>query len=834
MCEGLLRLTVDRIFPAPQSSTLSADVDNESLDSDTPERTGILPEAGSGGEAQANQVHIFGKWRPVTTTTPSCPNKEHSETLSSYLDSKPVLDARVVAVNPSAQGFSLRGRHLTRRSLARAERGVLEVTAVQVLTAWWRSIAEERRKIRSRKLRAIAEINTWVARLITRRRALRACFERSASVIQVLWRRASARMSKARNLATACILVQTMWRRWQLDQRCSARLFRSKVSSGLQTWARAVLSRRQKAKRIIIRAVITATTRQKGKRHAAAVIVGGLKMACNRRRRSRLQLQRFARMPCLLQVRLTALSSARIAHVESIAATIVARAIKRGVARAIFIRATLAVRTLQCWSRRMLQRWKDQYAATVMIQQAWRQAKQRRIRATGKLSCMTDIHLRRDFSLGVAEDAPLKCEAATAAEVSTTNTPVCAVALGKVTSDGHQHDSTPVGVAMLDVSGSWTLGSFIPHSQVDGTIQPGSQCPRIYSPAHNTAEKHVTRSLLVPVDDGEYDTSLAFCNELLSLATTAREGWTDPALCLGNGGMQICHSHSCRDSHHSYNEGHCGTAVITIRGPGSNSGTTSCQRSNGCDAGVEGGQRSRRRPTPRTTGPKQSWATHERILELEDILPNLKHHRHDTLLEGKRRGRSELLRQYEESDGIWHTTKRINGCRGLGDATSDGYCCDMRFPYPPAGGAQPISTRAPCMRRLTQSRRTPRKADDGFRPACQAFREANHRGKEAGSIDCAPPPSSSGIRLASQDGARNPSIGRNRKPTAQTVSGFTSAKHHSRKGPPSRSARAKDRAKRGVGVQDFRYNSTMLRGRGGSIRYRGDGGVLEMLAFMEA
>lgn len=843
MCEGLLRLTVDRIFPAPQSSTLNVDADDGRPDSDTPERIG-LPEMGSGSEVQANQAPRFGKWKPITMTTRSASKKESSETLSSSLDGAPSLDACVGVRNPSAQLFSLRGRHLTKRSLARAERGVREATAVKVLTAWWRSTAEECRKIRSRKLCAIAEINKWVVKLIARRRRLRANSEQSARVIQALWRRASARMWETRSLVTACVVVQTMWRHWQLNHRCNSRRIRRKVSSGFQNWARVVLSRRQKAGKTILRAVIAATTRQKGKRQAAAVIVRGLEMACNRRRKSRLQLQRFARMPCLLQVRLAALCFARVARVQNMAATIVARAVRRAVARSAIVRVTFAVRTLQFWSRRVRRRWKQRYASAVMLQQAWRRAKQRGIWATAKLTCMADVLSRRDFSRAVAEESPLKDTAtAVAAEVSTANAPVCTVAMGKLALDGHQHGSIPVGVAILDLSGSGNLGKLIPSNQVNGATREGnSQYFRSSTPTYSTAEEHVTHSLPVPVD-GQYGTSLVFSDELLSPATTTREDWTDPDLCVADGGAKTYHSHASGDSVLSHNEGHCRT-MVTARGSASYSGTTSSQRNNGCHAGVEDGQRPRR-STPRTVGPKKGTllATHERsggILSLEDILPDFKRRRQTTLLEGKRCGRSEVLHQYKQSNRVrHHRTKRANESQGLGDAraTTAFHSCDKGFPYPPAGGAQPINTRAPCTRRRTRTHRAQGKADAGIKPS-HAISGINHRGKVGGRIDCAPPPFSYGCRTTPQgDDAHKPSIGRNGTPTVKT-SGTPSAKSHSRTGPStsSRSASAKENyTKIGVGVQGVRHSSTMLRSRGGSsIRFKGGGGVLEMLAFMEA
>lgn len=831
MCEGLLRLTVDRIFPAPQSPTLNVDGDDERLDSDTPKRVGT-PEPGSGGEDQANQVHLFGKWRPITTQSPPGSKKEQYETSSSSLDDNPIIDTCVGARNPSAHVFSLRGRHLTRRSLARAERGVREATAVKVLSTWWRSTAEERRTTRSRKLCAIAEINKWVVKMIAQRRALQAKSERSATVIQTIWRQASARKSEARNLATACIIVQTMWRRWQLIQRCNSRRIQRKVSSRFQTWAGDLLSRRRKAGKTILRAVISLTTRLKGKRYATAVVTRQLKMACTRRRRSRLQLQRFARMPCLLKVRLAALSSARIACVCSKAANIVVRAVRRNAVQSSTLRATLAARTLQCWSRRMLRRWKARFAATLMIQQAWRRAKQRRISALGKLSCFVEDH-SRGYSLAVAGESPPETVAkATAAAEWSINAPVCAIALGKVASDGHQQGSTSVGIPVLDVSGSGNLGTFFPRSQVNGTKKAGdSPSPRCSTPTYRTAEEHVTGSLPVAVD-GEYDTSPSSSNELLSLATTTREGWTDPDLCLAEGDMQSCHSHSSGDCVLSYNEGHCRTVVPT-RGSGPYSGTISCQMSNGCTDGGEDGQRSRRL-TRRTVGPRKGKprTTHERsggILSLEDILPNLRRRRQNSLLEGKRCGRSEVLRQHKH---VRHTTIKGNKLQRLGDtpATSGDYCSDTGCPYPPAGGAQPINTHAPCsMRKLTQ--RALGKADARIKLASHGFGGRNNRDKTAGSIDCAPPPFSFGFLVAPQNDIHRPRIGRNCTRTAKTISGLASAKRHSREGTPSRSARTTDNAKGGVGAMGVRHGSTMLRGRGGSIRCKG--GVLEMLAFLE-
>ncbi|CBN79245.1 tubulin-tyrosine ligase family protein [Ectocarpus siliculosus] len=210
MCEGLLRLTVDRMFPALQPPSSCGGVDPESNDSDSLK--------------QAEDQHCSGKWRPI------CPSTVGHES---------VVDVGQSIGRPSAEVLSLRGQHLTKKGLARAERGVREATAANVLRAWWLSRADECRETRSKKSHAIAEISPWIIRLIARRRrrALQAKKERSVRVIQAGWRRASARMLETRShiaRVAVCVVLQTMWRRRKLERCYRFRQTRCKVSSGLR------------------------------------------------------------------------------------------------------------------------------------------------------------------------------------------------------------------------------------------------------------------------------------------------------------------------------------------------------------------------------------------------------------------------------------------------------------------------------------------------------------------------------------------------------------------------------------------------------------------------
>lgn len=772
MCEGLLRLTVDRIFPAPPPPASNVDT---SMDASG---------AASCSKVQVKQARHFGKWRAITKVPPSSSHKQKQCETSSP------SDARGGVRNPNAQVFSLTGRHLTRRSLTRAERGVREATAVKVLTVWWRSIADACRKTRSRKLWAMVQISAWVIKIVSRRRrkALRSKLERSARVIQARWRRATEVRRLAARMA-ACVVVQTVWRQRQCIRRCTSRRVRRRVFTGLQSWARLIVSRRQTmARKTIIRAIIAAMTRCASKRYAAAVIMRGLEITCNRRRQSRLRLQRFARTACLLRVRLAALSLARVDRVQSGAATTIAWAFRRSLTRSAIVRAAFAARALQSWSWRVLWRWEKRFTSTVIIQQAWRQ---RRIRQL----------------LAVAEQQPRKSSVKTvAAEPATaTNVRVCAVDQGEFMARDD--------VAVLDTSGSEKVGQVSPPRRQANSLPLAGYSDASYcSLPDRSVEEENTHSLRVPVHGGN-GTSLALCNQLVSPATTARENWSDPDLCLADGGAQS--SHVSEDGSLSYNETHCAT-MVTARGSTFLSG-----RSNPRTARRKGGDAM---AIDETSGG---------ILDLENILPDfIKRRQRSSLSKGKHRGWSEVSRQSMQFKGIRYRTI-ADGSRGLGDGwvTPDVRSRDEGLPYPPAGGMQPIDTRAQwTTRRWARTQGSEGRVGVAMKPAPGVLNQGNHRGEEAGSSHCEPRPLNSRCRSASRGDDHNSRLGWNRVPAKEVSSGRTGTKsRRSRVGLSSRHAAAKNNAKKEVGVRGAEDSL------GSSIRWKGEsGGVLEMLAFMEA
>lgn len=780
MCEGLLRLTVDRIFPAPLPPASNVDVDDGSLDLDTSTKIDASG-AASCSEARENHARRFGKWRPITKAPPPSPHN-HNQSESSFPP-----DARGGVRNPSALVFSLSGRHLTRRSLARAERGVREATAVNVLTVWWRSIADERQKTRSRRLCAMAQIGAWAIKIAARRRR-RALRSKSARVIQARWRRAREVRSLAARMA-ACVVVQTVWRQWKCKRRRTSRRVRRRVFSGLRSWARSVLSRRQSMARMtIIRVIVAAVTRHATKRHSAAVIMRGLETTCSRRRQSRLRLQRFARVPCLLRVRLAALSLARVDRVQRRAVSTITGAFRRALARSAVVRAALAARTLQLWSRRVLWRWEKRSTSTVTIQLAWRQ---RRIRQ----------------SVAVPKQPPRKSAVKTVADgaSTSTNVQVCAGDPRKLVAAD--------GAVVLDISGSENMGQVTPRRQANSVPLAGHLYPLHCSPPDKSIEENNTHSLRVPVD-GENGTPLALCDQLVSPATTTPENWTNPDPCLADGSVQSYRSHVSGDGSLSCNEIHCATTVVTAR-------------------------RSPpllRKGTPRTAGRGGGGAMATRegsrgILDLETILPDFIKRREKVVpSEGKERGWSESSRQNMQlRDSRYRAT--ADGSRGFGDGRTMPVfrSRDEGLPYPPAGGTQLIGTRAKwTTRRWSRTQGGEGRVGVAMKPASERFSKGSHRGKAAGSFHCRSPPRNSGCRSATKGDGDSLSIRWNKTPVKEVPSGGTGAKNRrSRVGPSSRRAGAKTR---GLGVQGA--SDSLL---GSRVRWKGDsGGVLEMLAFMEA
>lgn len=817
MCEGLLRLTVDRIFPAPPPPVPEVHNDGTSFDSYT--RT-TSTDASSSGDDDARHLKLqrkkrarhFGKWRPITKKENPSKSSSHKRNNPSQTSSSPPSDTRGGGVrNPSAQVFSLTGRRLTRRTLARAERGVREATAAQALTVWWRLLADDCREARSRKLWTTARISAWATKIVARRRRRRALVE-----------------ARSRSERSARV-IQARWRQRRRNRRRAYRRVRRQVSSGLQSWARLVLSRRQDmARETILRAVAAAMTRHANKRHhaAAAAIVRGLETACDRRRQSRLRLQRFARTPCLLRVRLAALSLARVARVDQRvrngAATILARALRRALARSAVVRAAFAARTLQSWYRTLLWRWAMRHTSAVTIQQAWRQRR-----------------IRRWLAEAEQPPSPKSAVITAATDASTaTNTPACAVVPGKLTVAAD-------GPAVLDPGGSQNVGQSSPRGgkKANNSSVPlaghSSYASRLSPPDRPAAEDKAHIFRVPSVDGGGANgMSSALCDQLVSPATTARENWSDPDLCLIDGdGAQSCRgiSHASRDGGGSSSgslsdkETSCATATVTAapRSPPL-SGRSSTPRA------AAGGTERRKETAPDESPPGG-------ILDLEDILPDiLKRRRRDKPWES-----TKPREATQQVMGIVRYRPVADGPRGPdhGRVTPPPAFCgrDERLPYPPAGNMHPIidTHRAQCVTRRSARGRggDGRVAGVATKPAPELCNHRNrkHRGEEvAGSFRCRSRPRNSGCRRSPKgDGHNYSSFGRGGTPAtsgeffAGPTGGMSS---RSRVGPSSRRAGAKKSAKRGVGVRGPRDDL------GSSVPWEagGSGCVLGMLAFMEA
>lgn len=779
MCEGLLRLTVDRIFPAPTPPASNVDLDDTSSDSDTRETIKSLG-ASSRSKAQGQQARQVGKWRSITKAPPSSPHEQNQSMVSSQ------SDARGGVRNPSAHVFSLTGRHLTRRSLERAERGVREATAVRALTAWWRSKADEYRKARSRKLLAVTRIDAWVIKIVARRRreALRFQSERSASVIQARWRRAVEVRRLAARVA-ACVAVQTVWRQWQRKRRCISRYVLRKVFTGLQSWARLTLSHRKNmARKVVLRAIIAAMTRQTSKRQAAAVIVRVLETACNRRRQSRRRLQRFARMPCLLRVRLEAFALARVDRVQRGAATVIARAFRRSSTRSAIARAAFAAHTLQLWSRRVLWR-RERSRSTVIIQQAWRQRKIRR-------------------SLAAAQP-PQKSAIKTVSIKTSTGKSIPAFPV-----DPWELMARDGAAVLDDTSGSEHVTRLCPRWQAHIVPLAGQSPASHCSPPDGFVEESNTWN-------GEKGASATPCDQWVSPATTARERWSDPDLCLTDVAAQSCRSHVCEDGSSSYNETHCSTStVVTVQSAAPLSGRT----------------------TPRTPARKQRRNDETVIddssggvLDLETILPDILKRRQKVFpFKGYQGSWSETLRQNTRLKGIRHRAI-AEGFRKSGDrrATPASGDLDERWPYPPAGGMQSVDTRAQRIRsRWARTQGVGGRVSLAVKKPPELSSQGNRRSEAADSFHRGPRPLKPGRRSARRGEEDNFSLGWNR--TAAKEGSAKGARHRrSRVGPPGTRATAKKSEQGGMGVLGARD------GLGSRMRWKGaSGGVLEMLAFMEA
>lgn len=434
MCEGVLRLTVDRIFPPPRHPS-SADVKTSIYSDADYEATNTMDtgDAGQKNESKKGESHPrdnershpFGKWTrisfPTSSSCSSKPDREpHQDTArpsstgESSSFSSPTSEGHVLttadAVYRNAQVFSVRGRHLSRHGLARAERGVRETMAATLLAACWRARADGIREWRVRESRAIAVVRRWVVTLVARRRraALRAIFEISARRVQVQWRRRYLRVSARRQMilkTDASVRVQAAWRLFKLNHRCRIRRIRYAVAVGMKRWASVLLRRRRnRAAHTISQAVAAETARRRRQRSAARVVARFFRATYRRRRQSRLRLQRFARMPCLLTARLAAQKCNRIARTQNEAGIIILGALRTAAARSGRARVVLAARTLQEWGRQVLRRRSLLRASAVAVQRIWRQRQRRSLYfAAVQLQRIAEVRRHHDFPSSVDE-----------------------------------------------------------------------------------------------------------------------------------------------------------------------------------------------------------------------------------------------------------------------------------------------------------------------------------------------------------------------------------------------------------------------------------------------
>lgn len=555
MCEGLLRLTVDRIFPPPSPQPSSAKFHDETPSFDGPETVTDDNEQGGKHVSAGNLSHQPGRWRLLTT--PRSPFRKKgdkraalssaSTPLAQALDSRVKPPVKACPADPSSQIFTVRGRHLSRRDLVRVERGVRGATAVRVLEDWWKSKVEGCTRLRLRKSWASAVISRWVVILVTRRRqrAIRASHERSARVRQRQWKQLSVRSLEHRRLAAlseACVLVQTTWRARRLERLRRSKLLRLKISVGLGDWARALHSRRRKkAAEIALGVALAAKKRHLNrKRHAAEIIARALKTACSRRRKSLLPPQRNPCNLCQLSVVPVAQNLQRVDYVECRAATIIQRARRNTVARwaANNIRVSLA-RTLQEWFRTVLRNWERRRNSAAVVQRAWRQARQQRTHA----GLRNDLHATDSgnhdvFGSAVVEE-PQSITAAAGAKARDTS-----VAPWGTTSGVKAGDTCQEGVAYPLVNKRETDGDIVVSGDGGDSSSGSISC----SSCHTASTKEGYSLEIIGLEGGNLraDEPPISGDEVLSQATTAHEDWEVPALNSAEGG--VASDYSGKDS----------------------------------------------------------------------------------------------------------------------------------------------------------------------------------------------------------------------------------------------------------------------------------------------
>lgn len=554
MCEGLLRLTVDRIFLPPSPQPSSANFHDETHSFDGPETVTDDNEQGEKHVSAENLSHQPGRWRPLTTPRSLFRKKGHklaasssaSTPIAQALDSRVTPPVKACPADPSSQIFTVRGRHLSRRDLVRVERGVRGATAVQVLEDWWKSKVEGCRRLRSRKSWAAAVLSRWVIRLVTRRRqrTIRASNERSARVRQGQWRQLSVRILEHRRLAAlseACVLVQTTWRARRLERLRRSKLLRLKISVGLGGWARELHSRRRKkAAEIALGVVLAAKKRHMNrKRQAAEIVARALKTACNRRRKSPLPPQRNPCNLCQLSVVPAAQNLQRVDYVEYRAATIIQRARRNAVARwaANNTRIVLA-RILQEWFRTVLRNWERRHNSVAVVQRAWRQARQRRTHEGLRNDLhATDSGLHDVFGSAVVEE-PQSITSAAAKAQDTNVAPWGATSGVKAGGTCQEGDAHPV------VNRRETDGDGVVFGDEGDSSSDSISC----SSCHTASTKEGYCLEIIGLEGGNLRANEPPISgdEVLSQATTAHEDWNVSALNPVEGG--VASDYSGKDS----------------------------------------------------------------------------------------------------------------------------------------------------------------------------------------------------------------------------------------------------------------------------------------------
>lgn len=394
MCEGLLGLTVDRIDRGSPNSKIPNNNGTPCRNRDAHGRTW-----------NPKLPHPIEKWRAISTL-PSTGDNARSFQRS--------------CVNPESKfrthHFILRGQHLSRRGLVRAERGVREAIAACVIGDWWKYRLVAARQFRDRRACAVTVLSRWMRKLVVqhRRRALRAKHERSASIVQRRWRKLRVRMLERQQLAVqieACILIQNTWRFYRLARLRRTRRMHRKIALGVKACVRVLHSqRRKRVANTLLHAVVAAKARNTRRQGATVVLLRAIWKSARRRRQSRLRLQRFVRVRCLLPWRLSGLRSERAVRRENRAAAAITTAIRKALTLSRRARIVLAARSLQAWWRTLRWKWKKQKLkrnSIIIVQRAWLRSRQQTENASNaKQRPNTDTRLHKERSSATMEKQP--------------------------------------------------------------------------------------------------------------------------------------------------------------------------------------------------------------------------------------------------------------------------------------------------------------------------------------------------------------------------------------------------------------------------------------------